>query len=86
MTNGKLASRLVMASESCGSLPCGAMAASATYTFTATGPITSSLGGVPIDGGGELLAYSFVGNTSNVLGSIRPCLATKSLSEREHSV
>ena len=71
-TKWKLANRLVMASALCGSISCGAIAAPVTYTFTATGPITGSLGGVPIGGTGELLTFSFAGNTSNVLPFISP--------------
>jgi hypothetical protein len=72
MTKWKLADRLVMASALCGLLTCGAIAAPVTYTFTATGPITGSLGGVPIGGAGELLTFSFVGDTSNVLSFTSP--------------
>jgi len=71
-TGWKLAKSLVAAGVLGASFMCGAWAAPVTYTFTATGPITGSLGGVPIGGPGELLTFTFVGDTANVLSFTSP--------------
>lgn len=49
-----------------------AVASPITYTFTATGPITGTLGGVPIGGAGSLLTFTFDADTSNVLSFTTP--------------
>jgi hypothetical protein len=72
MTKWQFVNRLVAASALCTSITYGAMAAPVTYTFTATGPITGSLGGVPIGGAGQLLTFTFTGNTSNVVSFTTP--------------
>jgi hypothetical protein len=71
-TGWKLAKSLVAAGILGASFMCGASAAPVTYTFTATGPITGSLGGVPIGGPGELLTFTFVGDTTKVLSFTSP--------------
>src|SRR5579859_2791516 len=56
----------------CASVTVGALAAPVTYTFTATGPITGSLGAVAIGGAGELLTFTFAGDTSKVMSFASP--------------
>jgi hypothetical protein len=46
---------------------CGALAKPITYTFTAEGDITGTLGSVAIGGPGETLTFTALGDTSNAL-------------------
>jgi hypothetical protein len=71
-TRWKLTRNLLAASALCASFTCGAFAAPVTYTFTATGPITGTLGSVSIGGTGQLLTFTFIGDTTNVLSFSSP--------------
>lgn len=67
-----VAKRMLVLSAVCAAWTCSALAAPVTYTFTATGPITGTLGSVSIGGTNQLLTFTFVGNTADVLSFTTP--------------
>jgi hypothetical protein len=71
-TSWAAAKSLMLSGAVCALLTCNALAAPIEYTFTATGPITGTLGGTTIGGSNELLTFTFTGDTSNVLSFTSP--------------
>jgi hypothetical protein len=69
---GSLAKRMLALSAACVAWTCGALATPVTYTFTATGPITGTLGAAPIGGPNQLLTFTFTGDTADVLSFAVP--------------
>jgi hypothetical protein len=57
---------LLAATAFCASWTGAARAEPITYTFTAEGPITGTLGGVAIGGMNQFLTFTFVSDTSDV--------------------
>ena len=69
---GTLAKRMLALSAACVAWTCGALASPVTYTFTATGQITGTLGGIAIGGTNQLLTFTFTGDTADVLSFAAP--------------
>jgi PEP-CTERM motif len=67
-----IAKGMVALSAVCAAWTCSALATPVTYTFTATGPITGTLGGVSIGGTSQLLTFTFTGDTADVLSFSTP--------------
>jgi hypothetical protein len=67
-----VAKGMLVLSAVCAAWTCSALATPVTYTFTATGPIAGTLGGVSIGGANQLLTFTFVGNTADVLSFTAP--------------
>jgi hypothetical protein len=50
-----------------------------TYTFTATGPITGTLGGTPIGGTSQVLTFTFTSDTADVVSFTSPITGHENL-------